>query len=119
MLTSLTRSILPVRAGLRAARLPSLTPARIAAPRLLQTSAVARASEDPSGKMDSSLPPGMEKIGESPGAMAAIRNLMDVLKTHGMDLSSGEKPSMMMLAKLAMKSDVREATSKGAWPTDV
>ena len=89
-------------------------------PRNLHTTAAVRASEDQRDSMtsSSSLPKGMEKLGESPGALAAIRQLMDVLQSHGMDLSKGEKPSMFTLARLAAKSDVRQATSKGTSHAD-
>lgn len=79
----------------------------------LQTSAVARASEDPRGNMDSSLPSGFEKLGQAPEALSAINRLIEVLKKHGVDVNSGEKPSMMQLAKLATNSEVREYTGKG------
>ncbi|WFC96465.1 hypothetical protein MBRA1_003122 [Malassezia brasiliensis] len=103
---------LPLRAALRAPR--SAVPRTLCvAPRSLHTSAAVRASEDRRDSMtSSSLPKGMEKLGESPGALAAIRQLMDVLQSHGIDLSKGEKPSMFTLARLASKSDVRQATGK-------
>lgn len=118
MWSSLLRVRLPQRACagvcVMHARMPMAVPMRLALhPRALQTSAAARASEDKNHPMDSSLPPGMEKIGESPGALSAIRNLMEVLKKNGIDVASGQKPSMMELAKLATNSEVREATGKG------
>lgn len=81
----------------------------------LQTSAVPRASEDPRGNMDSSLPSGFEKLGQAPEALSAINRLIEVLKKHGVDVNSGEKPSMMQLAKLATNSEVREYTGKGTF----
>lgn len=84
------------------------------APRLLHTTRVVRASEDPRGQLESALPPGFEKLGESPAALMAIQNLMDVMQKNGIDLSSGEKPSLMQMAKLATNAEVRAATSKGA-----
>ncbi|WFD48970.1 hypothetical protein GLX27_003643 [Malassezia furfur] len=104
---------LPLRAALRAPRV-AVPRTLCVSPRNLHTTAAVRASEDQRDSMtsSSSLPKGMEKLGESPGALAAIRQLMDVLQSHGMDLSKGEKPSMFTLARLAAKSDVRQATSK-------
>ncbi|KAI3617070.1 hypothetical protein CBS9595_002979 [Malassezia furfur] len=105
---------LPLRAALRVPRV-AVPRTLCVSPRGLHTTAAVRASEDQRDSMSSSssLPKGMEKLGESPGALAAIRQLMDVLKSHGMDVSKGEKPSMFTLARLAAKSDVRQATSKG------
>lgn len=60
------------------------------------------------------MPPGFEKLGESPEALAAINRLMEVLQKHGVDVSSGAKPSMFQLAKLATNAEVRDATAKGA-----
>lgn len=90
---------------------------RVARPgsmRLLRTTPRAAASEDPRGNMESAMPPGFEKLGESPEALAAINRLMEVLQKHGVDLSSGAKPSMFQLAKLATNAEVRDATTKGA-----
>lgn len=38
---------------------------------------------------------------------------MEVLQKHGVDVSSGAKPSMFQLAKLATNAEVRDATAKG------
>ncbi|WFD34358.1 hypothetical protein MCUN1_001197 [Malassezia cuniculi] len=81
--------------------------------RMLRTSAWAAASEDNrSDMMSSTLPPGFEKLGESPEALAAINQLMDTLEKQGIDLSSGQKPSMTQLYKLATNQEVRDAASR-------
>lgn len=49
----------------------------------------------------------------NPEALSAISNLMAKMQENGIDLKSGERPSMAELAKLAVKEDVREATAKG------
>ncbi|WFD45226.1 hypothetical protein MPSI1_003904 [Malassezia psittaci] len=117
-----TRIMMSMRAGLRMPSYRIARPVVATVPRSLHMTAIRRASEDnetkPNTNVDSkadtstSVPEGMEKVHESPGALAAIRELMEVLKQNGMDFSKGEKPSMMMLARLATKSDVRQATSK-------
>lgn len=81
--------------------------------RLLRTSAPRFASEDPRSSWEQTLPPGFEKLGESPEALAAVNHLIEVLEKHGLDLSSGAKPSMMQMAKLATNAEVRECTAKG------
>ncbi|WFD28963.1 hypothetical protein MNAN1_003979 [Malassezia nana] len=80
--------------------------------RTLRTSAVQWASEDPRSSWEQTLPPGFEKLGESPEALAAVNHLIEVLEKHGLDLSSGTKPSMMQMAKLATNAEVRECTAK-------
>lgn len=103
----------------------------------LHTSAVARASEPkppldkaptndaaPSAKPEKDLatefrhlPFGLDKLGEklgaSPEALSAVRELMDVLKKHGINLAVGYKPTILQLAKLATNSEVRQSTTKG------
>ncbi|WFD32938.1 hypothetical protein MSPP1_003991 [Malassezia sp. CBS 17886] len=84
-----------------------------AAPRHAFSSTVwVRAAEDPRMNLEKALPPGFEKLSGRPEALAAMQNLIDVLKKNGMDLSSGEKPSMMQLARMATNSEVRECTAK-------
>ncbi|WFD00994.1 hypothetical protein MYAM1_003754 [Malassezia yamatoensis] len=126
-----TRIMMRMCAGVRMPSYRIARPMMATIPRSLHMTAIQRASEDnetkPNTNVDSkvdskvdseadnsssSVPEGMEKVHESPGALSAIRNLMEVLKQNGMDFSKGEKPSMMMLARLATKSDVRQATSK-------
>jgi len=55
----------------------------------------------------------MDKLMNNPEALSAISNLMAKMQENGIDLKSGERPSMAELAKLAVKEDVREATAKG------
>lgn len=82
--------------------------------RPLRTSASVRASEDNrSDMMSSALPPGFEKLGESPEALAAINQLMEVLQRQGIDVSGGQQPSMSQLYKLATNSEVRDCASRG------
>lgn len=81
--------------------------------RLLQTSVSRFASEDPRSSWEQVLPPGFEKLGESPEALAAVNQLIEVLEKHGLDMTSGTKPSMMQMAKLATNAEVRECTAKG------
>lgn len=81
--------------------------------RTLRTSAARWASEDPRSSWEQTLPPGFEKLGESPEALAAVNHLIEVLEKHGLDLSSGTKPSMMQMAKLATNAEVRDCTAKG------
>ncbi|TKY87809.1 hypothetical protein EX895_003390 [Sporisorium graminicola] len=58
------------------------------------------------------LPPGFEKLAHSPSALSAISNLVEVMKQNGVDLHTGEKPSMWQMVKLARNQDVRDATTK-------
>ncbi|EPQ32244.1 uncharacterized protein PFL1_00441 [Pseudozyma flocculosa PF-1] len=58
------------------------------------------------------LPPGFEKVTQRPSAIEAIRNLVEIMKKNGIDMSSGEKPSMFQMMKLASNSEIREATGK-------
>ncbi|PWZ01305.1 hypothetical protein BCV70DRAFT_152938, partial [Testicularia cyperi] len=58
------------------------------------------------------LPPGFEKLAHSPQAMSAISTLIEVMKKNGVDLHSGEKPSMWQMVKLARNDEVRKATMK-------
>lgn len=76
--------------------------------RPFSTSIQSRASES-----DENLPPGMDKLMNNPEALSAISNLMKKMQENGIDLQSGQRPSMAQLAKLAVKEDVREATAKG------
>lgn len=39
---------------------------------------------------------------------------MSTLEAKGVDIKSGKPPGMMEMAKLAMASEVREATAEGA-----
>lgn len=59
------------------------------------------------------LPPGFEKLAHSPTALSAISNLVEVMKQNGVDLHTGEKPSMWQMIKLAKNQEVRDATTKG------
>lgn len=59
------------------------------------------------------LPPGFEKLAHSPSALTAISNLVEVMKQNGVDLHTGEKPSMWQMVKLARNQEVRDATTKG------
>lgn len=59
------------------------------------------------------LPPGFEKLAHSPSALSAISNLVEVMKQNGVDLHTGEKPSMWQMVKLARNQEVRDATTKG------
>ena len=110
-----------VRASARAmsalhARARMARPASLPVVRTLRTSAPRFASEDPRSSWEQTLPPGFEKLGESPEALAAVNHLIEVLEKHGLDLSSGAKPSMMQMAKLATNAEVRECTAKGTRP---
>ncbi|CDU26140.1 uncharacterized protein SPSC_06307 [Sporisorium scitamineum] len=58
------------------------------------------------------LPPGFEKLAHSPSALSAISNLVEVVKQNGVDLHTGEKPSMWQMVKLARNQEVRDATTK-------
>ncbi|KAJ1023444.1 hypothetical protein NDA16_003061 [Ustilago loliicola] len=58
------------------------------------------------------LPPGFEKLAHSPSALSAISNLVEVMKQNGVDLHTGEKPSMWQMVKLARNQEVRDATTK-------
>ncbi|EST04673.1 hypothetical protein PSEUBRA_005947 [Kalmanozyma brasiliensis GHG001] len=58
------------------------------------------------------LPPGFEKLAHSPSALSAITNLVEVMKQNGVDLHTGEKPSMWQMVKLARNQEVRDATTK-------
>ncbi|KIS69505.1 uncharacterized protein UMAG_02045 [Mycosarcoma maydis] len=58
------------------------------------------------------LPPGFEKLAHSPSALTAISNLVEVMKQNGVDLHTGEKPSMWQMVKLARNQEVRDATTK-------
>lgn len=59
------------------------------------------------------LPPGFEKLAHSPSALSAITNLVEIMKQNGVDLHTGERPSMWQMMKLARNQEVRDATSKG------
>lgn len=59
------------------------------------------------------LPPGFEKLAHSPSALSAISQLVEVMKQNGVDLHTGEKPSMWQMVKLARNQEVRDATTKG------
>lgn len=61
------------------------------------------------------LPPGFEKLAHSPSALSAITNLVEVMKQNGVDLHTGEKPSMWQMVKLARNQEVRDATTKGTF----
>lgn len=97
----------------RNSSVPMRVSARAMPVRMLSTTVSVRASEDPRPDLDQSLPPGFEKVGNSPDALSAINKLVEVLKKNGVDVANGEKPSMMQLAKLATVQEVREATTKG------
>ncbi|SAM82867.1 uncharacterized protein UBRO_03399 [Ustilago bromivora] len=58
------------------------------------------------------LPPGFEKLAHSPSALSAISNLLEVMKQNGVDLHTGEKPSMWQMVKLAKNQEVRDAITK-------
>ncbi|SNX85617.1 uncharacterized protein MEPE_04326 [Melanopsichium pennsylvanicum] len=58
------------------------------------------------------LPPGFEKLAHSPSALSSITNLIEVMKQNGVDLHTGEKPSMWQMVKLARNQEVRDATTK-------
>lgn len=81
--------------------------------RALSMSRRALATEDSRPDFDRALPPGFEKVAESPSALAAIKELADVLEKNGLDMSGGVKPSMTQMVKLAANADVREKTAKG------
>ena len=103
---AVTRSCgLPARAG---TYVPKRQPLRF-----LFTSAQRFASEDPRSNLEQALPPGFEKVVQSPDALAAISKLAEVLEKNGFDLSGSQKPSMMQMAKLATNAEVREWTGKG------
>jgi len=55
----------------------------------------------------------MDKLMESPQAMQSISKLMDLLEKKGVDVKSGNPPSMMQMAKIAMDGDIRTATGEG------
>ena len=81
--------------------------------RALSMSRRALATEDSRPDFDRALPPGFEKVAESPSALGAIKELADVLEKNGLDMSGGAKPSMTQMVKLAANADVREKTAKG------
>ena len=82
--------------------------------RMLTTSTRRLASEDNrSDMMSPVLPPGFEKLGESPEALAALNQLMEALQRQGIDLSSGQRPTMKQLYVLATNPEVRECASRG------
>lgn len=87
----------------------------VAGARTLRTTAAVRASEDSRPDLESSLPPGLEKLGESPEALTAINELMQLLKKNGIDVASGQKPTMAQIGKLAFDKEVRQCTAKGAY----
>ncbi|KAN0066052.1 hypothetical protein ACQY0O_000145 [Thecaphora frezii] len=58
------------------------------------------------------LPPGFEKIAQSPTALSAIQQLVETLKKHGLDITSGQRPSVMQLMKIAANSEIRSASAK-------
>lgn len=93
---------------------PRVPPARCAHARALATSARRLASEDNRHDMMSPvLPPGFEKLGESPEALAALNQLMEALQRQGIDLSSGQRPTVKQLYTLATNPEVRECASRG------
>ncbi|SPO27184.1 uncharacterized protein UTRI_10646_B [Ustilago trichophora] len=85
-------------------------------PTLLATrpaTAVVRAyASSPTPNSFPQLPPGFEKLAHSPSALSAITNLVEVMKQNGVDLHTGEKPSMWQMVKLARNQEVRDATTK-------
>ncbi|PKI82730.1 hypothetical protein MVES_003364 [Malassezia vespertilionis] len=78
----------------------------------MTTSRPALASEDNRGDMHPAFPPGFEKLGQSPDALAALQQLTKVLQQNGVDVTGKTRPSMVQLATLATKKEVREATAK-------
>ncbi len=94
----------PMRSNLRAV----LRPTTITASQRYASSA------SPNGLPQ--LPPGFEKLAHSPSALSAITNLVEIMKQNGVNLQSGEKPSMWQMIKLAKNQEVRDATSKGTSP---
>lgn len=99
---------------LRTAALPMRTAPRVPV-RALSVSARRFASEDSRSPLEQTLPSGLEKIKDSPSALAAIQRLSDVLQKNGLDMSNGQKPSMAQMAKLATNAEVRECTAKGTY----
>lgn len=61
------------------------------------------------------LPPGFEKAARSRTAIDAINALIVVLKKNGVDLHSGQRPTLMQLARLATDKELRDATAKGTY----
>lgn len=59
------------------------------------------------------IPPGMEKLLESPQAMAAIERLFQLLETKGINVKSGKSPSMLKLARVAADPEVRQVMGEG------
>lgn len=106
---------LATRTIVSAARaVPPMHTARVQV-RALSVSGRALATEDSRPDFDRALPPGFEKVAESPSALGAIKELADVLEKNGLDMSGGVKPSMTQMVKLAANADVREKTAKGRW----
>ena len=98
----------------RVPRVPRVQPAHCVHARTLATTARRLASEDNRHDMMSPvLPPGFEKLGESPEALAALNQLMEALQRQGIDLSSGQRPTMKQMYALATNPDVRECASRG------
>ena len=90
---------------------------RISVPRVTLASAGPSArrtyASSPTPNSFPQLPPGFEKLAHSPSALSAISNLVEVMKQNGVDLHTGEKPSMWQMVKLAKNQEVRDATTKG------
>ncbi|KAE9410258.1 hypothetical protein BT96DRAFT_969352 [Gymnopus androsaceus JB14] len=67
-----------------------------------------------------------KKLQQSPEALQAIRDFIDVLQREGLDVSSGKPPSAMQLMRLGLKKDVRDGMARvttamqnaGVDPTD-
>lgn len=109
MMLSRTVSLVSRRSG---ALVAPAAPRLAAVPMTLHRRAYASSSPDSFPQ----LPPGFEKLAHSPTALSAIQNLVELMKKNGVDLTSGEKPSMWQLMKLATNSEVKTATSKGKLP---
>lgn len=71
--------------------------------RALHITAPTRAAEDPNG-LRNMLPPGFEKLYNSPGAVAAMKRMTELMVEKGFDPRKGEVPSTMQMLKLAANS---------------
>ncbi|PWN53973.1 hypothetical protein IE53DRAFT_309274 [Violaceomyces palustris] len=87
----------------------------LAAHRRFTTSRPKLASEPPSSNGNGPqfpIPPGFEKLANSPSAMKSIEKLVLLMKQNGVDLTTGERPSMWAMMKLANNKEVKEATAE-------
>ncbi|KIK65459.1 hypothetical protein GYMLUDRAFT_116843, partial [Collybiopsis luxurians FD-317 M1] len=53
-----------------------------------------------------------KKLQQSPDAILALKEFIELLQKEGLDVSSGKPPSTMQIVKLGMKKEVRDGMTR-------